>query len=154
VLFTEGCVEGGSKPGDWHVAERYATNLMGDLGAGVCGWIDWNIALDLRGGPNHVGNFCDAPVLVDTAARTVIQQPSFHAIAHFSKYVKPGAHRVALEGRVDALQALAFSNPDGTLAIVAFNPGDAPVHFNLALRTERVGCVIPGHAIQTCLAPG
>ncbi|MBS0584086.1 MAG: glycoside hydrolase family 30 protein [Proteobacteria bacterium] len=152
VLFTEGCVEGGARPGDWMVGERYARNLFGDLNAGVCGWIDWNIALDLRGGPNHVGNFCDAPVLVDTHGGKVLYQPSFYAIAHFSRYVKPGAHRVEAAGGPQGLQSCAFANPDGSVAVVAFNPGDAAIDFNLDIAGERHGCRIPAHAIQTYLA--
>ena len=152
VLFTEGCVEGGAKPGDWMVGERYARNLFGDLNAGVCGWIDWNIALDMRGGPNHVGNFCDAPVLVDTHGGKVLYQSSFHAIAHFSRYVKPGAHRVELTGTPRGLQSCAFANPDGGIAVVAFNPGEAAIDFNLDIAGEKRGCRIPAHAIQTYLA--
>jgi glucosylceramidase len=68
--------------------------------------------------------------------------------------VKPGAYRVSLDGHVDSLQALAFTNPDGSLAIIAFNRGDAPVRFNLAHGHQRHGCEIPAHAIQTYLASG
>jgi glucosylceramidase len=151
VLFTEGCVEGGARPGDWSVAERYAKNMFGDLNAGVCGWIDWNIALDLRGGPNHVGNFCDAPVLVDTKNGKVLYQPSFHAIAHFSRYVKPGAYRIEASGGPQGLQSCAFVNPDSSIAVAVYNPTDAALDFNLAIAGERRGCHIPGHAIQTYL---
>lgn len=151
ILFTEGCIEGGPRPGDWSVGERYMRNLIGDLGNGVCGWIDWNIALDLRGGPNHVGNFCDAPVLVDTQAGKVIYQSSFYAMAHFSKYVLPGAHRIGSGGGPPALQSIAFVNPDGGVAVVACNPSDSAIEFNLAVAGTRRGCRIPAHAMQTWL---
>jgi glucosylceramidase len=151
VLFTEGCVEGGARPGDWMVGERYARNIIGDLNNGVCGWIDWNIALDLRGGPNHVGNFCDAPVLVDTEHGKVIYQSSFYTMAHFAKYIKPGAHRVELGGTVNGLQSIAFANPDASVAVVAFNPTEAAIEFNLAIGAVRRAARIPAHAIQTYL---
>jgi glucosylceramidase len=151
ILFTEGCIEDGARPGDWRVGERYARNLFGDLNAGVSGWIDWNIALDLRGGPNHVGNFCDAPVLVDTRNGKAIYQSSFYAIAHFSRYVKPGAYRVELSGGPQGLQTCAFVNPDGGVAVVAFNPGDGAIEFQLDIAGQRQGCRIPGHALQTYL---
>ncbi|HVU25511.1 MAG TPA: glycoside hydrolase family 30 protein [Opitutus sp.] len=151
ILFTEGCVEKGAQPGAWEPAERYAHNMIGDFRNWVCGWIDWNIALDLRGGPNHVGNFCDAPVLVDTATGAVHYQSSFYAIAQFSRYVATGAQRVALTGGPAALESVAFANPDGSLAVVVLNPGDAAVDFALAAGAEVLGCTIPGHAIQTYL---
>lgn len=153
VIFTEGCVEGGAKPGEWAVGERYARNIIGDLSHGVSAWIDWNIALDLRGGPNHVGNFCDAPVLVDTHAKTVRYQSSFHYIGHFSRYVQPGARRISTDAIPDGLRAIAFVNPDGGIAAIVVNDGDTEHAFALAAGADQRGCRIPGHAIQTYLIP-
>ncbi|HLP08378.1 MAG TPA: glycoside hydrolase family 30 protein [Opitutaceae bacterium] len=151
ILFTEGCLEGGMQPGRWDRGERYATNIIGDLRNWVCGWIDWNIALDLTGGPNHVGNLCDAPVLVDTAAGTVRYQNSFYYIAHFSRYVQPGARRIASSGGPADLQSIAFANPDGSLALIVLNATDSARDFALTVGTETLACQIPGHAIQTYL---
>lgn len=150
IIFTEGCVEKGAKPGAWEPGERYALNMIGDFRNWVCGWIDWNIVLDLRGGPNHVGNFCDAPVLVDVATGEVHYQSSFHAIAHFSRHVQTGAHRIESNGGPAELASVAFENPDGSLAVVVLNATDAAVDFVLDVGgSERLGCRIPAHAIQT-----
>jgi glucosylceramidase len=149
VLFTEGCVEGGARPGDWSVGERYARNIIGDLSHGVCGWIDWNIALDMRGGPNHVGNFCDAPVLVDTQSGEVHYQSSFYYLAHFSKHVVPGAQRIASTSLYPLLHSIAFANPDGSIVVIIANDGDAAQNFNLAQAGVTRACAIPPHAIQT-----
>jgi len=150
MFFTEGCVEGGSQPGAWGPGERYGRNLIGDLGNSVSAWIDWNIALDLKGGPNHVGNFCDAPVLVDTVKGEVRYQSSFYYIGHFSRFVKPGAHRIASEVAA-GLQQIAFVNPDGSLAVVVMNLADQPVSFGLQSGASTLACRIPAHAIQTYL---
>jgi len=149
VLFSEGCWEGGAKPGQWDRGERYARNIIGDLNHGVCGWIDWNIALDLKGGPNHVGNLCDAPVLVDTAAKEAHFQSSFYYIGHFSKFIRPGARRILCETSASSLQTTAFVNRDGLLAVVVHNPGAEAVYFSLALGSESLSCHIPAAAIQT-----
>lgn len=150
VLFSEGCWEGGAKPGQWDRGARYARNILGDLNAGVCGWIDWNIALDLRGGPNHVGNLCDAPVLVDVDTQDLRFQSSFYYIGHFSRFIRPGARRVACEfSPGSGLEATACRNPDGGLAIVVHNPGDTAVHFTLTVGNETLACRIPASAIQT-----
>lgn len=151
VLFTEGCIEKGARLGAWDPGERYARNMIGDFQNWVCGWIDWNIALDLRGGPNHVGNFCDSPVLVDTVHGTVHYQNSFYYIAHFSRYVQPGAHRIASRGGPDALGSVAFANPDGSLVVVVLNVTDAAVGFSLVAGPDAIACSIPAHAIQTYL---
>ena len=114
-VFSEGCWEGGAKPGQWDRGARYARNIIGDLRNWVEGWIDWNLALDLKGGPNHVGNFCDAPVLVDTEKGEAIYQSSFYYLGHFSRYFRPGAQIVASEGEAGGLHHVAALNPDGTL---------------------------------------
>lgn len=152
ILFTEGCWEGGAKPGQWDRGERYARNIIGDLRNWVCGWIDWNIALDLKGGPNHVGNFCDAPVLVDTAKGTVLYQTSFDYIAHFSRHVRPGAHRVESSGGPGAVQSIAFANPDGSVVVVVLNATDAAADFTLTVAGESRACRVPAHGIQTYTA--
>jgi len=154
VLFSEGCWEGGAKPGQWDRGERYARNIIGDLNHGVCGWIDWNIALDLKGGPNHVGNLCDAPVLVDAATKEVHFQSSFYYIGHFSKFIRPRARRISCETSAAGLQTTAFVNSNGSLAVVVHNPGDEAVDFSLALGSETLACHIPAAALQTYTAVG
>lgn len=149
ILFTEGCCEGGAAIGSWAHGEGYAHQMIGDFRNWVCNFMDWNIALDQRGGPNHVGNFCDAPVIVDTTSKDVRFGPSFYYIGHFSRFVKPGAHRIASRGGPAALESVAFVNPDGSLVVVALNETDAPVGFALSSAGESVACSVPAHAIQT-----
>jgi glucosylceramidase len=149
ILFTEGCVEGGAHLDEWEPAEHYARNMIGDFSNGVCGFIDWNIALDTEGGPNHVGNFCHAPVLVDTRSGDVRVQPSFYYIAHFSKFVRAGARRLASTSDDNALQSIAFANPDGSRIIVIANPGDVPRDITIAVDGESRAAQLPAHAIQT-----
>ena len=151
ILFTEGCVEGAPACiGKWENGERYARNIIGDFSNWVCGFIDWNIVLDQRGGPNHVGNFCDAPVIVDTNTKEVTYGPSFYYLAHFSKFVQPGARRIHSEGGPQGIQSIAFRNPDGTLAVVVFNPTEQPAEFALGVAGEaNLTCQIPARGIQT-----
>lgn len=49
----------------------------------VTGWTDWNIALDMKGGPNWVKNFVDSPIIVNAAKDEFYKQPMFYAMAHF-----------------------------------------------------------------------
>jgi len=149
ILFTEGCWEGGSGIGSWSHGEGYARQMIGDFNNWVCGFIDWNVVLDQRGGPNHVGNFCDAPVIVNTGTRQVTYGPSFYYIGHFSKFVQPGAHRIASSGGPEGLESIAFENPDGSLVTVVLNETDAQVAFTLTAKGESLTCTIPAHAIQS-----
>ncbi len=150
ILFTEGCVEGApGNMGKWENGERYARNIIGDFSNHVCGFIDWNIVLDQRGGPNHVGNFCDAPVIVDTNTKQIIYGSSFYYLAHFSKFVQPGARRIHSTGGPERIQSIAFRNPGDKLAIVVVNPTEQAADFTLNVAGERVVCTIPARAIQT-----
>ena len=49
------------------LGERYATSIINDLNRWTRAWLDWNLILDEKGGPNHVGNYCSAPIIYDTS---------------------------------------------------------------------------------------
>jgi glucosylceramidase len=154
TLFTEGCNDRGEAKGKfelgmWEHGERYAHSMVNDFRNWVCGWIDWNIVLDQTGGPNHVGNFCDAPVIVDTEKGEVRYTPAFYYIGQFSRFVHPGAKRIESHGGPSGLESVAFSNPDGGIAVVVLNTGRSPVDFSLAGSGASVACRIPARAIQT-----
>lgn len=149
ILFTEGCFEGGQSMGAWEHGEGYAKQMIGDMSHWVAGYIDWNIVLDQRGGPNHVGNFCDAPVIVDTTTKEIRYGPSFYYIGHFSRFVLPGAHRIASNGGPTGLQSIAFRNADGSLVAIVLNTTDAAVGFTLAAGGDTLACSIPARSIHT-----
>ncbi|HEX9330759.1 MAG TPA: glycoside hydrolase family 30 protein [Anaerolineales bacterium] len=121
LLFTEGCQEGGPHLGEWYVGERYARSMINDLNHWTIGWIDWNMVLDETGGPNHAGNYCSAPIMVDTKSGEILYQSSYYYIGHFSRYIRPGANRILCTSDSDALETTAFLNPDGQIAVIVLN---------------------------------
>lgn len=151
LLFTEGCIEGGVKLGAWHTGERYARNMIGDFNNWLEGWIDWNLVLNEQGGPNHVGNYCDAPIIVDTKTGEIHYNSSYYYIGHFSKYVKPGAVRIKHELDTDRVQSVAFLNEDGTKAVVLMNATDALVNIVIPGREQHSEVELPSHSITTIL---
>lgn len=151
LLFTEGCQEGGPHTGEWALGERYAHNIINDLNRWTVGWIDWNLLLDETGGPNHVGNLCSAPILVDTAHDALMHQSSFFYLGHFSRFIKPGAQRVLCAASRQELECTAFANPDGSLAVVVLNRTDAAIRFTLQLGAEWAATELPPHSIATYL---
>ena len=90
LIFTEGCQEGGPHIGSWDLGERYATSIINDLNRWTVGWIDWNLILNELGGPNHVKNYCSAPIIVDTGSQEILYQSSYYYMGHFSRFIKPG----------------------------------------------------------------
>ncbi len=137
----------------WPNAERYGRQMIADFNTGAVGWTDWNILLDERGGPNHVGNFCFAPVHADTKTGELTYTPSFAYLGHFSKFIRPGAQRVSAVSSRSTLQTTAFVNPQGPtggqLAVVVMNGGDAAVNYRLQIGSQEIALTIPAHAIQT-----
>lgn len=121
LLFTEGCIEGGTKLGAFGSGERYMRNLIGDFSNGLEGYIDWNLLLDLQGGPNHVGNYCDAPLLCDPENDIVHINSSYYAIGHFSKFVDKGAQRLASSSTHPFVTHVAFQNPSGQIVTILQN---------------------------------
>ncbi len=151
LLFTEGCVESFKfdQVNDWKLGERYGNSMINDFNAGTVGWTDWNILLDETGGPNHVGNFCFAPVIADTKAGKLIYTNAYYYIGHFSKFVRPGAKRVATTTNRDWLQATAFRNADGKLAVVVMNSADKPQEFQLWIKGQAASTTAAPHSMAT-----
>merc|ERR1719193_479890 len=100
LLSTEACTgawfpplfwqKSGPSLGDWPRAYRYARDITYQLLNGAQGWVDWNLALDTTGGPNHAGNMVDAPIIVDTNETQFHANPMYYAIGHYSAYIPPG----------------------------------------------------------------
>lgn len=151
LLFTEGCQEGGPHLGSWAVAERYARSLINDLNGWAVGWIDWNLLLDERGGPNHVGNLCSAPIMLEREHRELLHQSAYYVLGHFSRFVKPGARRVLCAATRQDLEVVAFRNPDQSLVLVVCNRSDDAIPFTLRLGGATRVLEMPAHAIATHL---
>jgi glucosylceramidase len=151
LLFTEGCQEGGPHVGEWHVGERYARSMINDLNRWTVGWIDWNMVLDETGGPNHAGNYCSAPIIADTQTDTLHYQSSYYTIGHFTRFVRPGAIRILCATTRDELEAAAFLNPDGQVALVVLNRSEESIPFALKFEGGAAETESPARSIQTCL---
>jgi glucosylceramidase len=152
LLLTEATVEkfDPAKLQLWANGERYGSEIIADLNAGAVGWIDWNMLLDSRGGPNHVGNYCFAPLHASDDGQLVFT-PSYAYLGHFTRYIKPGARRIGATSSRSALATTAFRNRDGSLAIVVMNKTDQAQQYRLMVDRKEVRVDIPAHAIQTVL---
>ncbi|MGD9991786.1 MAG: glycoside hydrolase family 30 beta sandwich domain-containing protein [Salinivirgaceae bacterium] len=151
LLFTEGCVFpfNYDKLNDWNWGERYGESIIKDLNNSAAGWIDWNMVLDEKGGPNHVANYCYAPVIGNTQTDEVIFMNSFYYLGHFSKFIRPGAKRIICSSNYDDLLATAAINSNGSIAVVAMNKTTKEIPFKLWIQGKAVQTVLPAHAMKT-----
>ena len=113
------------------------------------GWTDWNVLVDEKGGPNHVQNYCFAPIVGDTRTGELHYLNAYYYIGHFSKFVRPGARRIICSATTDGLLATAFLNKDGKIAVIVMNATDADEPFNLWIGNESAKTDSPAHSILT-----
>src|SRR2546423_1335427 len=151
LLFTEGCVDvfNAQRLRDWKLGEQYGRSMINDFNSGAVGWTDWNSLLSETGGPNHVNNFCFAPVHADTRTGELTYTNSYYYIGHFSKFVRPGAKRIASSPSRSPLLSAAFINPDGKVSVVVMNKSDQKISYYLWLDGQAAEVNSLPHSIQT-----
>jgi len=156
LYFTEGCVEYSrfADSSETAKAEMYAHDIIGNFNSGMNGYMDWNLLLDEKGGPNHVHNYCAAPIMCNPAENTIEKRASYYYIGHFSRYVKRGAKKIAASRFTQKLEVAAFINPDEERVVVVLNQTDKKIAFSMK-EWEMGGVLeIEGHSIMTiCYSP-
>ena len=150
ILFSEGCYEYSLGEMDTvKIGEKYAHDIIGNFNNYCNAFCDWNLLLNEEGGPNHVGNLCDAPVMVDTKTNEIHIHDSYYYIGHFSKYVKKGAKRIGSSIWSTELETVSFKNPDGTIVSVVLNTTDNDVDFTFKIKEDLVRGKAEAHSIAT-----
>ena len=131
IFLSECCVEmsnsliDGGYFGKWSHGEKYGHDIICDFLNWSEGWVDWNIAVDEKGGPNHAANYCEAPVMVDISSKKIIYNASYYYIGHFSKFIRSGAKRISIANPYKkGVLALSYKNPDSSIVIVIMNETD------------------------------
>ena len=130
---------------------RYARDIIGCLNNWVDGWIDWNMVLNKQGGPNWFKNWCAAPVIVDEDNDEVYLTPLYYTMAHFSKYIRPGAKVIDAKSTDEKLMSVAAQNPDGSISLVVFNEFEEGKTFYVDINGIQKVVSISPKAIQTIL---
>jgi len=151
LMFTEGCVDKFNFDSiyNWSMGEQYGYSMVNDFNSGAAGWTDWNVLVDEKGGPNHVQNYCFAPIIADTRKGELLYTNSYYYIGHFSKFIRPGAKRISCSSNRDSLQATAFRNPDGKIVVVVLNMTAKQWPYKLWLKGNAASVTSLPHSIMT-----
>lgn len=145
LIFTEAGV-GGS----WDDVYNLAKNMIMDLNNWAQGWVYWNFLLNENGGPRHAGGeWGENIVTVNTRTGELIYNPPFFVFGHFSKFIRPGAKRIACTSSSDDFIATAFKNLDGKLAVVILNLTDADRDFQVWIDGRVARYKSPANAVIT-----
>jgi glucosylceramidase len=148
--FTE--CSGGRWSPDWAKNLQYFTKtLVIDTTRGWArGVLFWNLALDQNDGP-HLGGCkdCRGVVTIDANTGAVTRNVEYYALAHASRFVLPGARRIASSETPEGLANVAFRNPDGSVALLLAN-GDAAAR-TVAVKVGKTSFryTLPGSSVAT-----
>jgi glucosylceramidase len=149
VFFTE------CSGGDW--AADFSDSFLWTVKSLIIGSVDqwargvlmWNLALDETHGP-HAGGCgdCRGVVTIDRATGEVTRNQEYYAFGHASRFVRPGAHRVA-STQPAGVQAVAFVNPDGERVLIALNEADSPLAFGIRDGDRHALAELPAKSVAT-----
>lgn len=156
VAFSEGCVEYSKFSAGNHLqnARMYGHDMIGNLNGGAVFLVNWSILFDSQGGPNHVENWCEAPLMYDPETDTLEQKLSYDYIWHFSHYFVPGSVRIGLTKYTDKIDGTAVQRPDGSLAVVLMNRMEKEQNVYIRLEEEAAYIRLPGASIATVVIEG
>jgi glucosylceramidase len=144
---------------DFEDGDFWGTQIFDDLENFSSAWIYWNMVLDERGGPWSVSYIHGNPdpnvqhpiVIVDRATKKVTYTGLYYYLAHFSKFVRPGAVRVGTSGSQPGVRAMAFRAPDGGMTLELMNSGKDETRVNVSWHGRQVSLKLPAISITTAL---
>ena len=115
------------------------------------GALFWNLALDENNGPYAGGcHTCRGVVTIDSRTGEIPRTDEYYALAHASRFVRPGAHRIASSGPTDDLDNVAFRNADdGSLVLLVSNSAIQPRRFSVAHGERRFAYTLPARSVAT-----
>lgn len=92
---------------------------------GVTSWQHWIAVSEV--------DYCDGLIYIDLDSKTFEVTKRLYVTGNFSKFLMPGATRIACESEDKSLCTLAFVNPGGDTVVIVINPclGEASVSLNI-----------------------
>ncbi len=150
LLYTEAGMDG-----SWRSAMNISRNMILDLNNWCNGYTFWNLVLDQDGGPRHAGG---SPahsktniITANTKTGEVTLNPPHYVFGQFSKFIKPGAKRIACTSSDDGFIATSFINPDGKIVVVLQNLKDYNQNAQVWIEGQVVKLRCPASCVMTLL---
>lgn len=147
---------------EYEDGDFWGNQIMNDLECGTSAWIYWNMILDERGGPwllspvhrDTDGNQQHPVVIIDRQSKQVTYTGLYYYLAHFSKFVRPGAVRIAATGSASGVRAMAFIAKNGDIIAEVLNSNRQPATTILTWRGKFLNLNLPALSITTCVWRG
>ncbi len=115
------------------------------------GALFWNLALDENNGPYAGGcHTCRGVVTIDSRTGAITRTDEYYALAHASRFVRPGAHRIASTEAGSDLDNVAFRNADdGSLVLLVTNAAKQARRFSVGQGDRRFTYTLPPRSLAT-----
>jgi glucosylceramidase len=148
--FTE-CSGGGWSRGWAKNLQYFTKSLVIDSTRGWArGVLFWNLALDEKDSP-HLGGCgdCRGVVTINSKSGAVTRNVEYYALAHASRFVLPGAYRIASSEETGGLANVAFRNPDGSTAMVVANGAAKAQTFVVKVGEQSFRYTLPASSVAS-----
>ena len=131
--------------------------IFSDLEAGTSAWLYWNAILDETGGPwaispihgNPDPNIQHPVVIINKTTHEITYTGTYYYLAHFSKFVRPGAVRLQTKGSAKGVRVMAFQTPEGDFVAQLLNSLDQETAVNVASKGRTLHLTLPAKSITT-----
>ncbi|MGA7299081.1 MAG: glycoside hydrolase family 30 beta sandwich domain-containing protein [Candidatus Sulfotelmatobacter sp.] len=144
---------------DFEDGDYWGNQIFNDLEVYTSAWIYWNMILDEKGGPWSVSEIHGNPdpniqhpvVIIDRHSKKVTYTGLYYYLAHFSKFVRPGAIRIKTIGSDDGVRVMAFKGPDGKIVAELMNSKREDVEVGVTFHDRVLRLKLPAISITTAL---
>lgn len=131
--------------------------IFNDLEAGTSAWLYWNAILDETGGPWAVSPVHGNPdpnsqhpvVIINKTTHEITYTGTYYYLAHFSKFVRPGAIRVQTTGKTKGVRVMAFQSPEGGIVAQILNSTSSDQNIDLLYHGRSIAFHPPARSITT-----
>lgn len=131
--------------------------IFNDLEAGTSAWLYWNAILDETGGPwavspvhgNPDPNIQHPVVIINKQTHEITYTGTYYYLAHFSKFVRPGAVRVQTVGAFPKVRVMSFRTPEGGIVAQVLNSNPQPTDVSLVYNGRTLNINVPALSIST-----
>jgi glucosylceramidase len=131
--------------------------VVSDLELGASAWINWNMILDEKGGPwaispvhgNPDPNVQHPVAVINRQTKQVTHTGLYYYLAHFSKFVRPGAVRIEAKGSAKGVRCVAFKTPDGEFIAQLINSGRVDTKVGIEAGGRSLKMTLPAVSIST-----
>jgi glucosylceramidase len=142
---------------DFDDGDYWGNTIFSDLEAGTSAWLYWNAILDETGGPWAVSVVHGNPdpnqqhpvVIINKTTHEVTYTGTYYYLAHFSKFVRPGAMRIQVNGKGQGVRVMAFQTPEGGVVAQLLNSQNSDSSVNIVYRGRTLPMSLPARSITT-----